>query len=383
MSKESDARKERLKSRTRRGVKNRGKKGLGKKGMLDLSKGNPKSMVDDRVVLFKMECELGKHRLIDHLPYVITQDWYQDLREKSGEPTGLLVGDWDYKLEMPFHKLKGGGYILCLAQAFGKECAWCNELYSEWEKPKEEQDEDKCKSLYTTWRCAYNVYDYDAANHGEEGIDPEMIRLWDDQAYANYEDLLQQMMEVDIDGLVTFWDLEQGKTVKYKTKKKKFAGYPYDEVSDIEFVDRDNWDKSILDETHSLDQMATIPTEEDVVKALKVLLGDEEPDDPGKKQEKESPARQERSSRTSRDSRQPAKQEDESPFKDGECLPDECPAGHKFGTDTNNTDECNSCDEKKFEECSNEFARQNAMDKDPEPEKKKETEAPKRRRRSS
>lgn len=382
----AEARKERLKNRTKRGVKNRGKTGLGRKQMLDYSKCNPKSTVDGKPVIFKMECETGKHRLIDHLPFVITQEWYKDLREKSGEATGLLVGDWDYKLEAPFHKLKGGGYILCLNQAFGKDCAFCNELYAEWDKPKDEQDGEKCKALTTTWRNAYNLYDYDAKEYADEDVDPEMIQLWDDQAYTNYEELLQEMMEVDVDGLATFWDLEQGKTVKYKTRKKKYKGYDYQVVNSIEFVDRDNWEESILDETHSLDQMLHIPTEQEVKEALEKLLGEddaetkdeEKPSGEEKSESSESPGRQRGRQRQSKNE---SKSDDDNLFVSGEC-----PAGHEFGVDTNNTPDCDKCDERKYEECSQEFARRTSMEKDDKTEpEKKETETddskPKRRQR--
>ena len=38
---------------------------------------------------------------IDILPYIITQEWYKELRKPNGVPTGLEVGFTDYKLEVP------------------------------------------------------------------------------------------------------------------------------------------------------------------------------------------------------------------------------------------------------------------------------------------
>lgn len=241
-----EERKAKLRNRTRQGVDDRGQTGLGKKNVLDLSKGR------SPMVMCKYEAEKGKSRVIDILPFIISMPWYKDLRAKSGRPTGLDIGDWDYKLEIPVHKGVGpeNEIVLCRQQAFGKRCPLCEDLFSEWEKDEEDQDEEKIKQLKSSWRCFYNVYDYDSDHSG--------VELMGDVSYFLFEDMLIEAMETDNEGLATFWDLDDGKSVRFKTREKKLGKNTFHEAHSIEFVARDPYDETILQETHPLDKMLRI-----------------------------------------------------------------------------------------------------------------------------
>ena len=334
------ARRERLKNRTRRGARNRGKTGLGKRTVLDFSRANPASLKEGRPIMFKMAVRKGETRVIDLLPFVITQEWYKDLREKSGEKIGLQVGDWDYKLEYPTHNTKSGP-MLCLNLAFGRDCPKCNALYAEWEKDKKDQDSDKIEAMKISWRCSYNVYDYD----GESGE----VELWDNQAYVLFEELLQEEVDCDDEGLAIFWDLEQGKSIKYDTREKSFGGNPYHEAKSVNFVNRDPYEESILEKTHPLDAMLIIPTEEEVRRAYQEM--DEEAVESEKPETKEPSSRQRPDARRRPDG------------KRQESASEECPHGLEFGIDCNNADVCQECDEAVFEACGRAFSVKRSTEK--------------------
>ncbi len=362
---DNKARIERLRNRTKRGAKNRGKTGLGTKTVLDYSKANPLSLKEDRPIPFIFSAEKGKKRLIDSLPFVVSQNWYKDMKEKSGDKIGTPVGDWDYKLEYPIHNTKNGP-MLCVNLAFGRDCLFCNTLYTEWKKDKADQDEDKIKAMKTSWRCSYNIYDYDGS--GE-------IELWDFQSYVNFEELLLEEVDCDDDGLAIFWELSQGKSIEYDTREKELGGNKYHVAKSISFVDRDPYDESILEKVHSLDAMLIIPTDEEIKQAfLQVIAGDEE-EQANNEQSTEQPKTNIRQRPGSRQIK----------VDEPKQLLEECFVGRTWGADNDpDNDDCAKCPEDAFQACGLEFNRLNSMAND-EPEVKAEikpeNEKPVKRRR--
>ena len=333
-----EERKQKLKNRTRRGVDERGQKGLSKKTALDYGKANGK------VIPYDMAAEKGKTRLVDIIPFVVTQSWYKDLRTKSGSPTELEIGDWDYKLEIPVHKNVGpdNKTFLCLQQAFGRRCPLCEELYAEWDKDEGDQDSKKIEALKSSWRCHYNAYDYD----GESGE----IELWDDQSYFLFEDILIEAMEADDEGLVTFWDLEDGRSIEYKTREKKIGKYPFHEAHSIAFHTRDPYGEDILEKVHPLDAMLIIPTEKDVLDAH---LGSEGDEPQQSEATTETPAQGRRTRRIGGETQTPVTPEALASVPPAAvCV---CPEGGIFGTDCNKLKACDVCDEKIYAACQEAF----------------------------
>ena len=340
-----EERKARLRKRTRRGVDERGQTGLGRKSVLDLSKAN------GTVHKFAIDADRGKSKMIDILPFVVTQTWYKNLRTKSGSLSGLDVGDWDYKLEVPVHSGVGDGndVFVCLQMAFGQKCPLCEELYAEWDKEKADQDERKISALMISWRDFYNVYDYDGESGG--------IELGYNIAYKNFEEVLQDAVDCDDEGLVTFWDLEDGRTIEYKTREKKFGKNPYHEGHSIKFVKRDSYNEDILGKTYPLDAMLIIPTYEDVARAHLGLDEDEVQQAASEGVEEEPPARtRPRQIGRSKSAQAEVKEGDGTGKRDIDGSFPECPAGGRFGTDCNKLKACESCDEALFELCGKAFA---------------------------
>lgn len=324
-------RREALKSRTKRGILERGQKGLGRKSALDYSKAGDRKIV-------KYEIKSGKEiNYIDILPFEITQDWYKDLRSISGTAIGLDIGFTDYKLEIPVHRNVGenNDVFLCLRLAFGKKCPLCEEMYSEWDKDEDDQDAKKIQALKPSWRCFYNVYDYDS--------DGTPVQLWEDFSYFLFEEALQEAMETEDEGIVTFGDLEMGSSIEFKGREKKLGKNKFIETHSISFKPRDPYDESILKDTFPLDAMLVIPSYEQIARAHLGLEDDEssttEPAPEGQQ------THQTRTRKRFEEDKQESKQSEEKPPWD------ECPHGAEFGSGCNTIDECGECEEELFQAC--------------------------------
>lgn len=325
----AEQRREALRKRTQSGISERGQKGLGRKSVLDYSKaGNLK--------LIKYQMKSGKDtNYIDILPFEITQDWYKKLRSVSGSIIGLDVGFTDYKLEIPIHRNVGenNDIFLCLSKAFGQKCPICEEMYAEYAKDEGEQDAKKIQALKPSWRCFYNVYDYD----GEAPI-----ALWGDVSYYLFEEMLQEAMESEEEGIVTFSDPEMGSSVEFKGREKKLGKNPFIEAHSIVFKKREPYSENIATQTFPLDKMLVIPTYEEVAKCH---LGMEEEQEIVEETEREPEQKSRTRSRFNEDKPTPSKPEEETPGDN------DCPNGQEFGRDCNIKKECESCDESIFQLC--------------------------------
>lgn len=357
-----EERKRKLRQRTQRGVNERELKSGGRGSVLDLSKAKGK------VIQYKMEAEKGKKRIIDIIPFIISQSWYKDLRAKSGNPTEVEPGYLDYKLEVPVHRNVGtdNKTFVCRQLAFGKKCPLCEELYAEWDKEESKQSEKKIDALKSSWRNFYNVYDYDGQSRE--------IELWEDQSYELFEKYLLEAMDSNDEGLITFSDLDDGRTIEYKTREKKLGRNIFHETHSISFLKRDKYEEDILEKTHPLDAMLIIPSYEEVAKAHLGLDNDETQQPETSEPEAEQPVR--------RKPRQIDRSEPEEGKQDTDDSFPECPAGGNFGTDCNQLKDCEKCDEDLFKACTKAFeAGQTERRTRPAQDEKAEDKAPPVRRR--
>ena len=124
----AEIRRDKLRNRQKQSVETRDQKGLGRKSVLDWGKFTGKKPMNYQETSGK---ELN---VIDFLPFVITQEWYKNLRTFSGLTTNLDVGDWDYKLELPVHQRVGenNDHIVCRRLAFGEKCPRCEDMFEEY-----------------------------------------------------------------------------------------------------------------------------------------------------------------------------------------------------------------------------------------------------------
>lgn len=332
---------DKLKNRTQKGAQEREQSGMGKKTVLDYTKTKKGLKVSN----YDWEPDKGEEKQIDMIPYVITQTWYKKLRMKSGSQTGLDVGDEDYKLELPVHKNIGdeNATFLCLRLAFGGKCPVCEELMEEWDKKKNDQDKDRISELKPSWRCAYNVFDYDDQDAG--------IQLWDDQSFFLFEDFLLENIDADPDGLSTFWDLEEGQTISYKTRTKKLGDNKFQETNSIDFIEREAYEEDILEKTHPLDAMVTIPTYDEVANAFLGLEGGEEEEEEESRSRKK-PRRIKDEDEEEEKPRGKKRKTGKDKKKAKKSKKVECPFGHDIGVDLNDSEDCEDCPKRIFKICS-------------------------------
>ena len=348
----------------------KGKTGLGRTDILDFS-----IIPDMPVNRFEAKRGNGDINTIDIIPFEITESWYKNLRMPSGRPTGLDVGDLDYKLQVPVHRGMGPDNRdtwLCLREAFGRECYRCNEMFDRYK----EGDKEEGKKLRPSWLTFYNVYDYDD--------DAKGWQLWK-IAYYNFEatttmepqraNLIDAQMLSD-GGVVLFSDLEEGSTILAKFQTKILGKTEFGVVFDINFEARDPYEESVLQEVFPLDKMLIIPTSEDVKRAHLCLDADEDVADP-KPSSLTTPEKRKRTPPLKKETPKKEAPKDESL---------QCPDGGEWGTDCNQRDACQGgenspCTEEIFEECLAAYESIEIEEQEPEPEPEPEQKAGGRRRR--
>lgn len=339
----AEIRREKLRNRQKQAVETREQKGLGKKTILDWGKTDEdgKLLISEKPDSYTPKT--GKDlNLLDILPWVVTQEWYRNLRTFSGLTTDLDVGEWDYKLEIPVHPNVGenNDTLICHRLAFGGQCVRCDEMFDEY--GKEPYNQKVIDALKPKWKCWYNIYDYDedANPDGDNGI-------WEDFSFHLFE---KQVLEEADEGeeTIIYSDIEMGKSIEFKGKEKQYktkrGSFPFTEAQNIVFKDRDPYDESIVDETVSFDALVKIVSVEEFTR-IHLGIDNDAPDNdqPENEPEKENPPKTNRR-------RSPGEQteKDETPeWKDG----DGCPNDLEFGEPDMDSDKCKACNDDVFKFC--------------------------------
>lgn len=205
------------------------------------------------------EMKSGKEDVnrIDIIPYVVSKNYYENLRNHSNKPTGVKVGNMDYKLEVPIHNLPEGRRVLCLNWALRKPCPVCEEITNMQERGDEEK---KWKPLTAKWRCFYNVIDKEEPKKGVQIIE---------MSFYLFEKYLKEEAIKGKNGIVPFASLDEGRTIVIKGKKKSIgegkSKTSFVECDDIELEKRkEEYDESVLEKVYPLDKMLIVPTPEEV-----------------------------------------------------------------------------------------------------------------------
>ena len=296
--------------------------------------------------------------LLDFIPYEVTDSKHPDRNETLGR---AMEGELWYKRPFKVHKNVGAdnNTAVCL-KSNGKKCPVCE--YIE-EKLKKGADWDEVVALAAKDRNLYTVIPIDSSDHEEE------IYIWDMSQHLFQNELNDNLSENEENGI--FPDLEEGKTMEVKLKWKKFGKYLFPETRDVDFVDRDAYDESILDDTPNLDEVLNILSYKEL---YNLFLEIDEDDEAGEYEEADENAQPESSKpkRTLRKKKDPEPEQENEPEEerklarrkptrkkdDDEAEPerkptrkessnedeDQCPHGHRFGIDTEKKDECDSCD---------------------------------------
>ncbi len=375
---------EKLRRRQEQQVEDKGKTGLGRSQVLDYEK-SPVAVKEWKPKYMPNE------NAIDIIPFIISEPWFKNLKEgPAGRPMGIDTGYPWYKLQVPVHFGVGpdNQNLLCLREAFGKECCQCDEMFNLYNQGKK----DDGKKLKSGWRTYYVIYDYDEPDKGFQlwdvsyymfeattSMDPQRVNLLDAQNLSD-------------GGVVPFFDIDGGSTVIAKFKKKTMGSNEYAEVDSISFESRDAYTyEEIIQNGYPLDKMLTIPTPEQFSNAFYGINPDEEE---GQEQQTSSGSTGGRSRSRSTQTQQTQQTQqrqtsqtenppdntqrrgragEQAPGFDKEGDWGQCPADGSFGHDCNTLDECqgnmeNSCDEKTFQECVSRHEKISTMANDPDPE---------------
>ncbi len=347
----AEVRREKLRNRTKQSVQTRDQKGLGKKSILDWSRFQGKKP------LVYVERSGKDLNIIDILPFVITQDWYKNLRTFSGLSTNLDVGDWDYKLEIPVHSGVGDGndVLICNRLAFGGKCPDCEDMFAEYAKDEADQDEKKIKALKPSWRVWYNVYDY-----SEESNPDGVNGIWEDVSYYNFEKVILEEAD-EGEETVLFSDIELGKTLEIKGKEKQLGKNKFVEAGNVEFKDREPYSEDIVKETVSFDALVRLCTYEEFL-TIRQGSGDSSSSgdqDSSAESSDTGPVR----TRTRRPHPVSSKSEkkenspDDLPWNEGTC-----PHGLTFGAPEEAAAECQQCADDIFKACAAEADKKTKSD---------------------
>ncbi len=298
-----------LKNRTKENVKN--KNSGGGKGIIDTSKHDAQ--------WFKPK---DKTRYaIDIVPYLVTDEQL---------PITLENGYEDYLLDVWVHYNIGPNEdkVICLAKSFSKPCPICDE------RKQIEQDggsDKEIKELTPSRRVIYNIIDLDDEDKG--------VQLFDVSHFLFEKEVLEEA-ETAEEEVIIFSDREEGRTIKFRAKQEKKGGFDFITFKSINFKEREAYDEDILDEVYPLDKMLIVPTY-DEVRNLFLSLDDEQKEEEIK-EPKSKPKRK-------------RKEKEKDVDKEDKTIDKEdidCPFGHKYGVDCDETDDCEKCDE--WDDCADE-----------------------------
>ena len=300
-----------LRDRQKANYQNKDTAGFGGKRILDVSS------LDD-VEWYKPKAGKKKN-VIDIIPYLVTS---------KNHPT-LDKDDEDYLLDVWVHKRIGPGEdnFVCLKRTFKQPCPICEEADA---LKDSGADEEVYKALWPKHRCFYNVID---VKNPDEGI-----QIFEESFYLFEKEVLDES-STDEDGeYVDFVTLEDGHSVQFRAKEETFGKATYFKFKNFSFIDRDEIEESILEETYPLDEMLNIPTYEEV-KNLYFGIDDEEDgdEDNDKVNEKPEPERKKKTDKKEKSDKKKSKTK--------------CPHGYDFGEDCEDYGEC-SDDCEVWEECS-------------------------------
>jgi hypothetical protein len=197
------------------------------------------------VEFFKPKQKKGRIKL-DLLPYIIETDY---------DPSGMSSGNESYVLIYWSHWGVGPEEktVLCLRKTFNKPCPICEEM----QELKQNGAKDKeIDALKPKQRTLYNVIDKTNEDAG--------IQLFDVSFFLFEMELREEAQDSEDGETITFSDLEDGATIKCRATEVNKNGFTFFEYKSFDFLDREPYDESILDETHSLDSFLNVPTYEQV-----------------------------------------------------------------------------------------------------------------------
>ena len=306
----------------------------------------------------------SKNVLLDFLPYIVTDQRHPDRNEELD----IAMPDtlW-YKRPFKIHRNVGvdNDAVVCLA-SFGKKCPICEYRAK---RIREGADKEETDTMKQSMRVLYVVVPLNSKKHEAEP------HIWD-MSWWLFQDLLNDELEEDEDREV-FPDLEEGLTLKLRFDSKTIGkSQAFAEASRIDFEERDEqYTDEILEDVPCLDEVFNILSYKELFAKFTEMededVAENTGDEPEEDDEDEKPVRRKRKTvkkedpepeeedepevkTTPKRRKKPVEPEEddkeEAPAPARKAKPkadagNKCPHGHKFGTDCEEFDECDTCDE--------------------------------------
>jgi hypothetical protein len=307
----------------------------------------------------------GGRALLDIIPYTVTDENHPDRDE--GLEIAVVGGLW-YKRPFKTHRNIGvkNDSVVC-PTSINKRCPICEYRA---QRIKEGADKDDTDALRASKRNLYAVIPLNDKKHEEK------IHIWDISQWC-FQNLLNDELGEQEDNDI-FPDLEEGKSLRIRFSEESVGSNTFPKASRIDFEERDQaYDESILEDVPNLDELLEIHPYK---KLEAIFLYDETDDDDdeagmeidegdgGSIDEEKPPRKPKPKPRPSKpepddDNDEPTDDDDGADEEPPEEKPrprqqrgrrerpskkdkdERCPHGHVFGKDTDDYDECDTCDE--------------------------------------
>ena len=186
----------------------------------------------------------GTYKL-DVIPYTVSA---------KKHPDGVAAGElWCRRPFLIHYGIGVDNKPQVCPRTIGKPCPICE--YYERERKRPGADEDALKEIRAKARELYNVIDLDNEDDGIQVLE---------MSYHLFGKLLEnEINEADDDEVAGFAELKGGKTLKVRFSESSMGTNKFLEATRIDFLDRDDYKKSILDDVVDLDTVFNIlPYEE-------------------------------------------------------------------------------------------------------------------------
>jgi len=295
--------------------------------------------------------------LIDIIPYEVSISNHQYVQK------GDLWGQKKFFIHSGIGPGKGRPYVC--PRTVNKRCPICEHKE---ELEKQGEDEKIIKALKLHAKELFNI-DVGAI------VNKEFAPMLWATSMGNFGKLLRKELTTMSEEHSGFFLLSNGFTIKTEFEEKSFMGHKFFEAWKMNFVSREPYTDSILKHTVDLDTVLNIlPYDE--LKAIFLGIDDvseiesgkpvAEPEDHVFDVDREH--RRERVRGSSVEENKPTIAE-EAPARRRRTVKEEpkeepkekntfdCPHGHKFGADTEMTQDCSACDTDTWEACTKEKAK--------------------------
>jgi hypothetical protein len=295
----------------------------------------------------------GQRYALDIIPFLIEENFpdkmFRGNSPEVGQPWFCVdlhvhsgIGPNNEKVVCPKHSFKSG-----VAKGDRAGCPICDELAKRQEAVADDPERRKViwKEMKPNRRNLYNVVVRDNGEEEEKGV--QLFEV----AYFYFQQNIEDTADEDDDGVSTYWDIEEGKQIRFKVTEQgekqapKFSGFSFKDRK-YEIVEED-LEESVSPQRwikyYSFDELYQLIHQNNGTSAVKEE--DKEDDD-----EEEKPRR---GRRGRQETKVDEDDEDDLPFSNAEVdqSSKKCEFGHDFGFDAGSFDECQDCPKEIYHAC--------------------------------